>query len=94
MALIPLLVRPVAVVVVHATKPVAIFLATIEVAVERTLNLWYDPLVTRVKIPAIIKLLVIRARTRGLRWHVRPVHVVVNISGLGQGLQAQECQNK
>lgn len=93
-ALIPLLVGPVAMVVVDATKPVTIFLATVIVAVERTLNLWYDPLVARVKIPAIIELLVVRARARGLRWHIGPVHVVVNISGLGQSLQAQECQNE
>ena len=57
--LVPLLVGPVAVFIVHAAEPVAIFLSTIVVAIERALDLRYNPLIAWVKVPAVMKLLVI-----------------------------------
>ena len=56
---VPLLVGPVAVLVVHATEPVAVFLATVEVTIEWALNLWYDTLLAWVAIPAVVKLFVV-----------------------------------
>ena len=56
---VPLLVGPVAVLVVHAAEPMAIFLSTVEVTIERALDLRYNTLLAWVAIPAVVKLFVV-----------------------------------